>query len=171
MTKARRIAAAFVVALVLSFALALHPLQAQQSDRGKQVGKRFMCLCGGCTDTATTCYHTGGAFSGPCDMAKGMQKKIEQQIAHGDSDDLIVQSFVQEFGTRVYAEPPKSGLSLVAWMMPSVYLLLGTALVVFIIWRWHARGITQATMPTRPSGFSSEDLERARRRVNEETQD
>ena len=49
--------------------------------------------------------------------------------------------FVQEFGTKVYAEPPKRGLSLVAWILPSIYLVVGTVVVIFVISRWR-RGRT-----------------------------
>jgi cytochrome c-type biogenesis protein CcmH/NrfF len=74
----------------------------------------------------------------------------------------------------VYAEPPKSGLSLVAWSLPSIYLVLGTLLVVFVIWRWrHAmpRTATVGGTSSRTPGISAQDLERARRRVTEETED
>ena len=57
----------------------------------------------------------GGAFSGPCDTALGMLKKIDERIAQGNSDDLIVQSFVQEYGQAVLTEPPHSG-SWDAWL-------------------------------------------------------
>ena len=94
-SRLRRFAAALVVCVAtLSSAGVLATTQAQD-DRAHQVGKKVKCMCGGCNDSAGTCFHVGGAFSGPCETAKGMLKKIDQQIAHGDSDDLIVQSFVQ----------------------------------------------------------------------------
>jgi len=42
----------------------------------------------------------------------------------GETDEQILQAFVQEYGTQVYTEPPKSGFSLVAWVLPSVYLFV-----------------------------------------------
>jgi len=74
----------------------------------------------------------------------------------------------------VYAEPPKSGLSLVAWSLPTIYLLLGTLLVIFVIWRWrHAlpHAATVSGVSTGMPGISREDIERARRRVAQETED
>lgn len=100
-----------------------------------------------------------------------MLKELNQAVARGDSEDVITQAFVQEFGTKVYAEPPKSGLSLVAWVLPSVYLLGGTLLVVFIIARWRSRIHLQTVPVGGPSGISAEDLERARRRVARDTED
>jgi cytochrome c-type biogenesis protein CcmH/NrfF len=97
-------------------------------------------------------------------------KELDGWVARGDSETVITSAFVQEFGTKVYAEPPKSGLSLVAWSLPSVYLLLGTLLVIFVIWRWRSRAMAPATVGGAP-GLSAQDLENARRRVAEETED
>src|SRR5712664_2578967 len=107
----RRLAAALLVfGLAASASMILVVSTGAQQDRVHQVGKKLKCMCGGCNDTAATCYHVGGAFSGPCDTAKGMLKKIEQQVARGDSDDLILQSFVQELGQVALIEPPHSGI-------------------------------------------------------------
>jgi cytochrome c-type biogenesis protein CcmH/NrfF len=79
---------------------------------------------------------------------------------------------VQEFGTKVYAEPPKSGLSLLAWSLPTIYLLLGTFLVIFVIWRWRSRAaLVTVPLASGVRGVSAQDLERARRRVAQETED
>jgi cytochrome c-type biogenesis protein CcmH len=111
----------------------------------------------------TQCNHVG------CTTSTAMLKELDQSVARGDSEDVITQGFVQEFGTKVYAEPPKSGLSLVAWVLPSVYLLSGTLLVIFIISRWRSRLLTPAAAG--PSGVTPEELERARRRVARDTED
>src|SRR5713226_3703317 len=145
-----------------------------QDDRAHQIGKKLKCMCGACNDTAATCYHVGGAFSGPCRAsAIGMMKKIEQQVARGDSDDLIVQSFVQEYGQVVLIEPPHSGIGRVAWAMPVVYLLVGGVLVVFVIGRWRKRPARamQTAGASAAAGISPEQLEHARRRVAQETED
>ena len=149
------------------------PVRAQQtSERTRAIGKKLKCMCRGCQDTAATCYHTGAAFSGPCDTAKGMLKTIDERIAKGDSDDLILQSFVQQYGQEVYIEPPHSGIGSVAWAMPTVYLLLGTGLVIFVISRWRKRAPQPATAAgPAVAAISPEALERARRRVAQETED
>jgi len=100
-----------------------------------------------------------------------MLKELDQWVARGDSETVISSAFVQEFGTKVYAEPPKSGLSRVAWSLPSVYLLLGTLLVIFVIWRWRSRALAPAATPGGAPGISAQDLENARRRVAQETED
>jgi cytochrome c-type biogenesis protein CcmH/NrfF len=72
----------------------------------------------------------------------------------------------------VYAEPPKSGFSLVAWAMPTVYLVTGAVLVIFVISRWRARPATEADPAgSAPKAISPELLERARAQAARETED
>jgi cytochrome c-type biogenesis protein CcmH len=165
MTKRRVAAFSLVIALsVFSSALLSSRLQAQQTDRAKQIGGKFMCMCG-CNQVLTQCNHVG------CTTSASMLKELDQAVARGDSETAITSAFVQEFGTKVYAEPPKSGLSLVAWSLPSIYLLLGTAVVIFVIWRWRSRALSPVWSVKRAPGISAQDLENARRRVAQETED
>src|ERR1700740_644596 len=134
MTK-RRLAAFSLLIALTACSGALVSLRAQgQTDRAKQIGGKFMCMCG-CSQVLTQCNHVG------CQTSAAMLKDLDQAVARGDSEATITQALVQEFGTKVYAEPPKSGLSLVAWMLPSIYLVLGTLVVIFVIWRWRSRAM------------------------------
>jgi cytochrome c-type biogenesis protein CcmH len=140
-------------------------VQAQQTDRAKQIGGKFMCMCG-CNQVLTQCNHVG------CTTSASMLKELDAWVARGDSETAISSAFVQEFGTKVYAEPPKSGLSLLAWSLPTIYLLLGTLLVIFVIWRWRLRAAHPAVaIAGGAAGISAQDLEIARRRVAQETED
>jgi cytochrome c-type biogenesis protein CcmH/NrfF len=166
-----------ILAVLLCFAGALPLLSAfgdaQQLDHTHQLGMKVKCMCGGCNDSAGGCYHVGGAFSGPCDTALGMLKKIDERIAQGNSDDLIVQSFVQEYGQAVLTEPPHSGFGRVAWWIPALALIGGFALVVGVISRWRKRLAPEpalATAGNAPS-ISTELLERARARAARDTED
>ncbi len=164
------------IAVLLGFAtlpLLLVPVQAQQpSDRAKQIGMKIKCVCRGCDMAAGICSHPGGAFSGPCATAKAMLKEVDQHIAKGETDEQILQAFVQEYGSQVYAEPPKSGFSLVAWGMPTVYLVLGALLVIFVISRWLKQPVPEsASSGPPPKPISPEFLERARAQAARETED
>ncbi len=170
MTKARAIAAITMLAMAAMAPLLIAPVGAQQlSDRAKQVGMKIKCMCRGCDMPAATCSHPGGAFSGMCDTAKAMLKEVDQHVAKGETDEQILQALVQEYGTQVYTEPPKSGFSLVAWVLPSVYLFAGAGAVVFVIVRWRKRPAQQAAGGA--PGISPELLERARAQASRETQD
>jgi cytochrome c-type biogenesis protein CcmH len=166
MIKRRVVAVALLVALsASSVALFSSRAQAQQTDRAKQIGGKFMCMCG-CNQVLTQCNHVG------CTTSASMLKELDAWVARGDSETAITSAFVQEFGTKVYAEPPKSGLSLLAWSLPTIYLLLGTLLVIFVIWRWRLRATHPAVaIAGGAAGISAQDLEIARRRVAQETED
>lgn len=165
MTKARPIAAITMLAMFAIAPLLIAPVGAQQlSDRAKQVGGKFMCMCS-CSQVLTECNHVG------CSVSASMLKELNLALSRGNSEDAITQMFVQEFGTKVYAEPPKSGFSLVAWALPSIYLFVGTGVVIFVIFRWRKRPAQHAAPAGGAPGISAELLERARAQASRETQD
>jgi cytochrome c-type biogenesis protein CcmH/NrfF len=167
MTKARPVILAALLGVAATTPLLISPLSAQnQVDRAHQIGGKFMCMCG-CNQVLTQCNHVG------CTTSTAMLKQIDQSVSSGASEDAITQAFVQEFGTKVYAEPPHSGFSMVAWSMPAVYLALGFALVVFVIGRWRKRPAPAPAIstPSNLGGFSPEALARARAQASRETQD
>ncbi len=137
---------------------------AGNADRAKQIGGKFMCMCS-CAQVLTQCNHVG------CTVSTRMLKQVDQHLANGDSEAAITQAFVQEFGTQVYAEPPKSGLSLVAWSLPTVYLVAGTVLVIVIAMRWRAKTEARETFAAVPRSISTEDMDRVRQRIAHETED
>jgi cytochrome c-type biogenesis protein CcmH len=165
MTKRPVILAAILCLTAASLPLLVSPAPAQQqNDRARQIGGKFMCMCS-CNQVLTQCNHVG------CTTSTAMLKEVDQGIARGDSEDAITQAFVQEFGTKVYAEPPHSGFSLVAWSMPAVYLAIGLVLVLFVISRWRKRPAHAVANSASQQGISSEMLERARAQAARETQD
>ena len=153
--------------------LLIAPVGAEQlSERAKRVGSQLNCMCGSCSMTAAGCSHPGGEFSGPCPTAKGMLQEIDQRGAKGETDDQIIQAFVKQFGSTVYAEPPKSGFSLVAWVMPTAYLVLGTLVVIFVISRWTKKNVSEVRASSAPGKpVSPELLERARKLAEQETEE
>jgi cytochrome c-type biogenesis protein CcmH len=138
--------------------------ESQRADRVKQIGGKFMCMCG-CNQGLTQCNHVG------CKTSTSMLKDIDHALQRGESEQIITQAFVQTFGTQVYAEPPKSGFSLVAWLLPSIYLAIGTVLVIFVITRWRNRMLAPMAAAPRGTDVPSELLERARARAARETED
>jgi len=155
-----------IAAIAVLLALATLPVGAQQlSDRAKQIGHKFMCMCG-CSQVLTECNHVG------CSTSAAMLKELNQALANGGTEESITQAFLQEFGTKVYAEPPKSGFSMVAWTLPTIYLVLGTILVIFVISRWRKRPAAEPTgNVSATANVSPELLERARAQAARETED
>jgi len=127
--------------------MAPHRALADQNDRAHQIGAKLKCMCGGCDQSAAKCYHVGGSYSGPCDTAKQEIKEIDAQIAQGKNDEQVLQAMIAEYGPLAYVEPPKSGFGLVAWLMPILYLVTGTGLVIVIMRRWRKRPAAMAGSP------------------------
>jgi cytochrome c-type biogenesis protein CcmH len=169
MTRFRAYAAVSVFLLIAIVPLITTPAGAQQTDHAKQLGGKLICGVGtticNCKQILTQCNHVGCMNSGM------MLKDLDAKVAKGDSDESILQSFVLEFGTAVLSEPPKTGFSLLAWWLPTIYLFLGTVLVVFVISRWRKRPAHQAAPAGGAPGISAESLERARAQAVRETQD
>ena len=151
--------------LALGFSLgALFSVPAHaQNDRAKDLGTKIMCMCGGCTDAAGKCTHSGGAFAGPCATAQNELKEVADRVASGSSDDLVLQSFVQEYGPTVLISPPATGFNLWAWLMPFIMLLAGAVLVSYIVSQWKRR-----TAAAPAAKISPELLSRVRHQIGGE---
>jgi len=170
-----KFAGIFALGVLVIVAPAAQPVFADQNDRAHQVGAKLKCMCGGCDQSAAKCYHVGGSYSGPCDTAKQEIKEIDEQIAKGKSDDQVLQALIAEYGPLAYVEPPKNGFGLVAWLMPVLYLLAGTVLVIVIMRRWRKRPPMNATPAAAGANsgvqVTPELLARARELAQRETED
>ena len=98
----------------------------------RRVSNRLLCQCG-CGYMVLSCNHVD------CNSATFIRRTIHTSLAAGKGEDAIVTGFVEQYGPRILPEPPKKGFSLTAWLMPFVGLLLGTALVSFVLWQWKHR--------------------------------
>ncbi|MEE2656676.1 MAG: cytochrome c-type biogenesis protein CcmH [Chloroflexota bacterium] len=58
-------------------------------------------------------------------LAKQMQVIVREQIQEGRSNADIHQFFVDRYGERVLASPPKEGFNLLMWVAPPVGIVLG----------------------------------------------
>jgi len=163
MTRSFRFAAVATLLMMATSPLLFIAAAQQLSDREKHIGGKFMCMCG-CSQVLTQCNHLG------CTTSTAMLKELRQAVDGGKSEDSVTQMFVQEFGTKVYAEPPKSGFSLVAWAMPTIYLILGTALVIFVISRWRKQPVSKVALAGGAPSIPPQILERARAQAARETE-
>src|SRR5256885_15046827 len=109
----KRIRFGLLTALALAAVLTSALVYAQSSDRAKRLGGELMCMCN-CNEILTQCNHVG------CTVSASMLKEMDQRVQTASSDDLILQSFVQEFGAKVLAVPPAQGFNLLAWGIPGM---------------------------------------------------
>ena len=129
--------------------------------RFNNVGHKLMCACG-CNQVLLECNHVG------CTYSDHMRNELTAALQRGDNDDLILQAFVQKYGTTVLAAPGTTGFNRIAWIMPVVALAGGILLTIAIVRAWKHRPATPAV--SLPVNVSSAALDSLRRRVHEETQ-
>ena len=157
--KLQRLTSLAALAVALAFSTGL--VQGQSSDRAKTLGGKLICMCN-CDQILTACNHVSCPRSGP------MLKALDQRVAAGGADDLILQSFVQEWGEKVLAEPPSHGFNSVIWMVPGIAFALGLALVLLVIRHWRQPVVAA---PASGPALSPDAMERARREIDRETDD
>ncbi len=129
------------------------------SSRFDKLGHKMMCRCG-CNQVLLECNHVG------CEYSERMRGELKEAMLRGDSDDLILQGFVQKYGPTVLAAPATSGFDFVAWIMPFAALSVGLLLVVFVVRTWNRRRAATAAAST----LSPAVLDSFRQRAREETE-
>ena len=118
-TTSRRLAAATLVSAVAALALlacttAVSPLP-EAEQRAQAVDNSLICpICPGETIDRSQVQ-----------LAKDMQAIVRVQIAEGRSDAEIRQFFVDRYGERVLASPPREGFHWLVWTAPPVGIALG----------------------------------------------
>lgn len=125
--------------------------------RFQKLGHNLMCACG-CNQILLECNHVGCAYS------DRMRDELSTALTRGDSDDLVLQAFVQKYGPTVLAAPPASGFNLVAWIMPFAVLFSAIGFAVLVVLRWKQR------VPAAEAASTSPELEAMRLRARRETE-
>jgi cytochrome c-type biogenesis protein CcmH/NrfF len=172
MTKRRKLV--IICAVFVGTASAMIPLHvdAQKTDRAKELGTKVMCMCG-CGQILTQCNHINCPSSGP------MLKELDAHVSKGEADDLIVQDFVQEYGEKVLSAPPTTGFNSIAWYIPGAAFVLGLAIVIVLIRMWRQKDIDRlasassapVSAATASSTLRDVQLDRARQQADRETEE
>jgi len=149
-------------ALILCAAIFLFMGAGDDSARFKDLGHRMMCTCG-CGQVLLECNHVG------CQSSEKMRGELQAALDKGgsNSDDLVLQGFVQEYGPTVIAAPTATGFNRVAWIMPFLVLALGIAFAVHVVRSWKNR-----PEPALADGITirpGSELDEFRRRARKET--
>jgi len=130
------------------------------SARIERLGHRMMCMCG-CNQILLECNHVG------CTYSDTMRKELTAAVDAGKSDDLVLQGFIEKYGTTVLAAPTRSGFDRVAWITPYAALALGLGGVVLVVSAWHRR-IADRPVLANPR-VSAAELDRFREQARRET--
>ncbi len=134
-------------------------LGASDDVRFRDLGHRLMCKCG-CNQVLLECNHQG------CTYSERMRQELSAALERGDSDDLVLQGFVQKYGATVLAAPTTTGFNRVAWIMPFAALGGGIFAVIYFVRVWKAG----QPAPAAPADTAPPELDEYRQRARQETE-
>ena len=135
-------------------------LGADTDARFNKLGHQMMCMCG-CNQILLECNHVG------CTYSDRMRNELVAGLERGDSDSLVLQSFVQKYGNTVLAAPTASGFNVVAWIVPFAIFALACGGTIWIVRAWKARTLAE---PVEHPNLAPEELDALRKRARQETE-
>ncbi len=87
------------------------------------------------------CEGQSVAFSNS-QLAAEMRRTIEEKLQAGESEEAIIQYFVDRYGIMILREPPRQGLTTWLWLTP----VLGIGLaILLLVWRLRRMATASAT--------------------------
>jgi cytochrome c-type biogenesis protein CcmH len=83
----------------------------------------------------------------PTEACRQWRDLIRQKLSQGWTEARIKQYFVDQYGVRVLAEPPRSGLNLLVYVLPPLLILAGAFILFRAMQTWtkHPAASTNAT--------------------------
>src|SRR3990170_3818312 len=107
-------AAAVMLVTVVGWAAAAPPPAAIKVDEQTvhEVASQLRCV---------VCQNLSVADS-PSETAKQMRAIVRERLAAGDSPEQVLAYFVEKYGIWILLSPPKSGFTLLVWVVPFVVL-------------------------------------------------
>jgi len=102
----------------------------------------------------------------PSELARDMRDVVRDRLRQGDTEQQVLDYFIQRYGEWVLMKPPAHGVSLLVWLLPVVLVVGGGALVVFAMKRWIRR--PAAVTATGPEEIGEQDLRKVREALAKE---
>ena len=148
-----------IAQLLLIAVLAIGFLGADTDARFNKLGHGLMCMCG-CNQVLLECNHVG------CTYSDRMRNELIAGLERGDSDSLVLQSFVQKYGNTVLAAPTTTGFNRIAWIMPFAVFAAALALTIWLVRMWKSRAVAQ---PVARPALDAAQLDELRKKARQET--
>ncbi len=162
----KRVLQVVTLALVCMALLGAGPASKSADARFNDLGHKLMCKCG-CNQILLECNHVGCSYSTQMrdELMMALQRGASAGGSTPDSDELVLQSFVQKYGATVLAAPTTTGFNIVAWIIPFAALIAGFGLVTLVVRKWKFR-----LQPVGAQDLTPFELDEFRRRAREETE-
>jgi len=95
----------------------------------------------------------------PTEACRQWRDLIRQQLSQGRSEDQIKQYFVVQYGARVLAEPPRTGLNWLVYVLPPVIILTGAIFLLraMKMWTKPAAGVSKTFSSPGDNGPSTKE--------------
>ena len=102
----------FIVLYIFTYLLACSTYQ--EDNRAADLNKTIMCpVCP--SETIDQSQNI---------LAIQMRSIVEEKVERGWSDEQIKNFFIERYGASVVSTPPKSGVDLIAWIVPPAVLVV-----------------------------------------------
>jgi cytochrome c-type biogenesis protein CcmH len=72
----------------------------------------------------------------PSSLSQQMRAIIRHKLQAGQSEQEIIQYFVNSFGQQIVWSPPWQGFALLAWLVPIALMLTGALLLFIVLRKW-----------------------------------
>jgi cytochrome c-type biogenesis protein CcmH len=92
----------------------------------------------------------------PTEACRQWRDLIRQQLADGRTEEQIKQYFVDNYGARVLAEPPRDGLNWLVYLVPPLIIVAGAVMLFRSLWGWTRIKPATAGIP-KPEAASQTD--------------
>lgn len=92
-----------------------------------------------------------------------IRQAVLDQVKTGNKKAEIIDFFTERYGLWILREPPKKGFHFLAWLIPSLFLILGPLLIWFFVWRKRQQVSTFGIRPTKEIIKEFEDKLKAQR--------
>ncbi len=84
----------------------------------------------------------------PTQACHQWRETIRAMLAEGNSEEEIKTYFVQQYGDRVLAAPPRAGFNWLVYVVPPVLVFAGLVFFVRVLRRWQASAARASLSPT-----------------------
>src|SRR5271169_7230223 len=115
-----------ITSLFTNIVLAQQPVPTPSDDQVNQIAHQLYCPV--CENTPLDVC--------PTEACRQWRDLIRQQLAQGWTDQQIKQYFVQQYGARVLAEPPQTGINWLIYILPPLIILAGAIILFRALRMW-----------------------------------